>query len=81
MGENKMSNCIFCKIEKGEVPAKKIYESKYFFAILDAHPIVEGHCLLIPKRHYETIHKMNKEESLQFGEDCITLAKMLKNYW
>ncbi|MBW2985812.1 HIT family protein [Candidatus Woesearchaeota archaeon] len=76
-----MSNCIFCKIEKGEVPAKKIYESKYFFAILDAHPIVEGHCLLIPKRHYETIHKMNKEESLQFGEDCITLAKMLKNYW
>jgi len=76
-----MENCVFCKIETGDIPATKIYESKHFFAILDVKPIVEGHCLLIPKRHYETIHDMNKEESKQFGEDCINLANMLKKHW
>jgi len=48
-------DCIFCKIARGEVPAEKIYEDDNFFAIKDINPEVEGHTLLIPKRHYKTI--------------------------
>ena len=50
-----MEDCIFCKIVKGEIPSEKIYENDNFFCILDISPIAEGHTLIIPKKHFETI--------------------------
>jgi len=46
------SNCIFCKIVKGEIPANKIYEDKDVIAFLDINPVTAGHTLVIPKKHY-----------------------------
>ncbi len=53
-----MDDCIFCKIAKGEIPAKKIYENDSFFSIPDAHPRTKGHSLIISKKHYEHILDM-----------------------
>ena len=47
-----MEDCIFCKIIKGEIPSKKIYEDELVIAILDIDPNGEGHTLIIPKKHY-----------------------------
>ena len=71
-------DCVFCKMVSGKIPVKKIYESDHFFAILDNAPLIEGHALLIPKRHYNTIHDMNAEERAQVGEDMHALAEILK---
>lgn len=49
-----MSDCIFCKIVKGEIPSVKIWEDNEHIAILDAYPIVEGMTLVIPKKHMES---------------------------
>lgn len=48
-----MSNCIFCKIIKGEIPCFKIYEDANVLAFLDIKPVNPGHVLVIPKEHYE----------------------------
>jgi histidine triad (HIT) family protein len=48
------SNCIFCKIVKGEIPASKIYEDTNFLAFLDISNFTEGHTLVIPKDHIES---------------------------
>ena len=48
-------DCIFCKIVKGEVPSKKVYESDNLVAFLDTNQVAEGKTLLIPKHHYKTI--------------------------
>ena len=61
-----MNDCIFCKIIKGEIPSKTIYEDDLVKAFLVINPISDGHILLIPKTHYtnfldtpnETIKKM-----------------------
>jgi histidine triad (HIT) family protein len=45
------SDCIFCKIIKGEIPSYKIYEDEDFFAFLDINPMHPGHTLLLPKEH------------------------------
>jgi histidine triad (HIT) family protein len=45
-------NCIFCKIIKGDVPAKKVYEDELLIAILDINPAKKGHVLVMPKEHY-----------------------------
>ena len=46
-----MSNCIFCKISKGELPCHKVYEDKKFIVFLDIKPVALGHLLIIPKEH------------------------------
>jgi histidine triad (HIT) family protein len=51
-------NCIFCKILKGELESKPVYDDDNFIGILDINPISEGHTLIIPKKHYETILDM-----------------------
>ena len=51
-----MSDCIFCKIVKGEITSYKIYEDELFFGFLDIYPRVKGHTLLIPKRHYRWVY-------------------------
>lgn len=45
------SDCVFCKIVNREISSKKLLENKNFIVIEDANPKVEGHCLVIPKRH------------------------------
>jgi len=57
--------CIFCKIVKGEISAKKIIEGENFIVIEDARPKVNGHLLVIPKKHFKTFLDI---PSLMFNE-------------
>lgn len=50
-----MSECIFCKIIKGDIPSYKVYEDEYVYAFLDIIPVNKGHVLVVPKEHYESI--------------------------
>ena len=52
------SDCIFCKISKGEIPSERIYENDNFFSVFDLHPKTKGHCLIISKSHYENVLDM-----------------------
>jgi len=73
-----MSDCIFCKITNGEIPATKVHESEHFFVILDLNPVKEGHALVIPKRHFEIQTEMNDEERADFGVALGAAADILK---
>lgn len=50
-----MTDCIFCKVIKKEIPCYKIYEDSNIIAFLDIKPINPGHVLIVPKEHVETI--------------------------
>lgn len=51
-----MSNCLFCKIAKGEIPSIKVYEDDGVLAFLDISPVEKGHTLVISKRaHSEAL--------------------------
>lgn len=54
--------CIFCKIVRKEAPASYVYEDDKVIAFLDIKPLNEGHTLVIPKRHYETVYEFPEEE-------------------
>lgn len=51
--------CVFCEIISGGAPAAPIYEDGHVLAIMDRYPIDRGHCLVVTKRHYETISEMD----------------------
>jgi histidine triad (HIT) family protein len=63
-------NCLFCKIIKGEIPSKKIYEDDDVFAFYDIAPQAPVHFLVVPKRHISTIMDMQPA-------DCELVGKML----
>ena len=58
-----MSNCIFCKIVEGSLPAYKVYEDEYFLAIVDRYPSAKGHVLILPKRHVLDLYELNEKEA------------------
>ncbi len=47
--------CTFCQIAAGELAAHLIFEDADFLAFLDHRPLFAGHCLLVPRRHHETV--------------------------
>jgi histidine triad (HIT) family protein len=48
-------SCIFCRIAAGETGAAVVYQDSAALAFLDHRPLFPGHCLLIPRRHVETL--------------------------
>lgn len=47
-----MSDCVFCKIIKKEIPADFIYENDKIVSFLDINPVNPGHSLVLPKEHH-----------------------------
>lgn len=68
-----IDDCIFCKIVNGEVNSQLVGESEKFLAILDAHPCVEGHTLIISKKHFETILDVPNN----FGSEFLGFVKKI----
>ena len=48
-------DCIFCKVVSKEIVATAVFEDDLTLAFLDHRPLFHGHCLLVPKQHYETL--------------------------
>jgi histidine triad (HIT) family protein len=48
-------DCLFCRILAGELAVATVFEDDLTLAFLDHRPLFPGHCLLIPKAHYETL--------------------------
>ena len=62
-----MDDCIFCKIAKGQIPAKKVYEDAEILAFHDIHPQAPVHFMLIPKKHIASIGEAGAEDAGVLG--------------
>jgi len=49
------TQCVFCKIISGEIPADIVWQDHETVAFLDSRPVFRGHVLLCPREHYETL--------------------------
>lgn len=59
-----MNKCVFCEIIDGNIKARKIYETEYSIAILDAFPLKDGHSLVISKSHTSKIQDLHIKENI-----------------
>ena len=50
-----MPGCAFCAVIAGTEPARIVFEDDVSLAFLDNRPLFPGHCLLVPRTHYETL--------------------------
>lgn len=69
------SDCLFCKIIKGEIPAKKAFENENVIAFHDIHPQSKIHLLFIHKNHTRDINQMSDNE-----ESLVHIFQAIKSY-
>ena len=55
-----MSDCIFCRIAAGEIPAEVVADDKHFIAFNDLHPLAPVHVLVIPREHVASMAELER---------------------
>ena len=72
-----MEDCIFCKIVDGKIPAAKVYEDDKVISFIDILPANKGHCLVVPKKHTQTLVEMSDEDLAATIKAAKRVAKAL----
>jgi histidine triad (HIT) family protein len=70
--------CIFCKIVKGELPAKVVYEDDKVMAFHDINPQAPVHVLIIPKEHVPTLNDLEEKHKELLGHIFLVIKKLAK---
>lgn len=73
-----MSNTIFGKIIRGEIPCHKVYEDDWVLAFLDVGPLSRGHTLVIPKEAKATLDELSDESAAAIGRVLPRLCRAVK---
>ena len=63
-----MKDCIFCKIIKGDIPSKKLYEDEVVKVIMNINPEQNGDLLILLKRHIPDFTELTNEEATHINE-------------
>jgi histidine triad (HIT) family protein len=63
-----MSDCLFCKIRDGQIPAKIVAQNDHVLAFRDVSPQAPTHVLVIPKKHMVSLHDATREDLALLGE-------------
>jgi histidine triad (HIT) family protein len=71
-----MSDCLFCKIVGGEIPAKKVYEDAHTVAFEDINPQAPTHVLIIPKKHIRGLKEARAEDAELIGRLHLAAAEI-----
>jgi histidine triad (HIT) family protein len=71
-----VSDCLFCKITRGEIPSRKIYEDGEVFAFHDTNPVAPVHFMLVPKLHLDSLAEAREAHAALLGK-MLLLAPVL----
>jgi len=71
-----MDKCLFCKIARGDIPSRKVYEDDDVFAFHDINPARPVHILVIPKRHITSLATTTEADTPVLGR-ILAIANQL----
>lgn len=73
-----MSDCLFCRIVRGEIPCAKVYEDDEVLAFHDIHPAAPVHFMLIPKLHLDSLAQAEDRHAALLGKMLLLAPKLAK---
>ena len=73
-----MSETIFSKIIRGDIPSHKVYEDDHVFAFLDINPLSPGHTLVIPKEPAASLDALSDEAAAAIGRVLPRLCRAVQ---
>jgi histidine triad (HIT) family protein len=74
-----MTDCIFCKIVRGEIPSKKVYEDEDIFAFHDINPIAPVHFMIVPKIHVASLYEADASHQAVLGKIFAKAGELAKS--
>ena len=76
MGE---TDCVFCKIVAGEIPAQRVDEDEHTVAFMDLNPWTRGHALVVPRTHTPNLYEIDDEELARANAAARRLALRMRD--
>lgn len=73
-----MSDCIFCKIARGEIPCNKVYEDDELLAFHDINPVAPVHFMLVPKLHLASLSDAGAEHAALLGRMLLLAPRLAR---
>jgi histidine triad (HIT) family protein len=73
-----VDSCIFCKIVRGEIPCRKVYDDGELLAFHDIHPVAQVHILLIPKLHLTSLMEADDSHVALLGRMLLLAPKLAR---
>jgi histidine triad (HIT) family protein len=73
-----MADCIFCKIVRGEIPCRKVYEDDDMLAFHDINPQAPVHFMIIPKEHVDSLSQVDARHERVLGRMFATAARLAR---
>ena len=71
-------DCLFCKIVRGEIPCRKVYEDDDMLAFHDIQPQAPVHFMIIPKRHVDSLAQAGPEHERVLGRMFAMAGRLAK---
>jgi histidine triad (HIT) family protein len=71
-----MSDCLFCRIVRGEIPCRKVYEDDEVLAFHDINPVAPVHFMLVPKLHLATLADANHSHAALLGKILLLAPRL-----
>ena len=73
-----MSQCLFCRIAAGEIPANILYSDEDVLAFRDINPQAPLHALVIPRKHIATINDLQADDAALVGKLFLAAKQVAK---
>ncbi len=73
-----MNDCLFCRIIRGDIPSKKIFEDENVFAFHDIQPAAPVHFLVIPKLHVPSMAHLEPGHEAMMGRLMVTAGRLAR---
>ncbi len=73
-----MSDCLFCKIRDGAIPAKQVYQDDRALAFRDVNPQAPTHILIIPRQHISSLNELDEADAALIGHLHMVAAKLAR---
>lgn len=73
-----MSDCLFCKIVRGEIPCRKVYEDDEVLAFHDINPVAPVHFMLVPRLHLATLDDAGDEHAALLGKMLLLAPRLAR---
>jgi len=74
-----MTDCIFCKIVRGEIPSRKVYEDDDMLAFHDINPVAPVHFMIIPKKHVDSLAVAGDADAPVLGRIMAMAGRLAKS--
>jgi histidine triad (HIT) family protein len=71
-------SCLFCRIVRGEIPSRKVYEDDDMLAFHDINPLAPVHFMIIPKQHVDSLAKVTDEHAPVLGKMMAKAARLAR---